>query len=340
MHNVAQSHYFWKSSQLANNALRHHRPKRVFDDRNFVKIDRTTLNTLLRSGLKPQIKTRKQLAALLGLDPTSLTRWFASHDRLGNPRYPVVPDRHVSDILQIFDLPPDSLYLENEQFRQYCFELALQRAEDNDDAKQKALIRLENIARRKLTIPVNSGQKSHERTFTLAIVVIFAGVAWWWFYSDGLKQIEPYFADPAEKEANCWTGYSPSMGSFDGEDKADPCHYSKLFHRALEQLKTSNKKEDSAKSSKDNYLENDYILFLFTILEQRRTDQKLSLNIELGRRELRHLRYDTALAYFQVAKQIFDTSPKQNPKVLDEITAYIKAAVSGDYSNKNPRPEV
>ncbi|PAJ76287.1 hypothetical protein CJF42_00940 [Pseudoalteromonas sp. NBT06-2] len=81
-----------------------------------MKIDRNKLNTLLRSGLNPEIKTRKHLAAHLSLDPTSLTRWFASRDRLGNPRYPVVPDRHVTKILQLFTLDPDSLNLNDENF--------------------------------------------------------------------------------------------------------------------------------------------------------------------------------------------------------------------------------
>ena len=86
-----------------------------------MKIDRNKLNTLLRSGLNPEIRTRKNLAAHLGLDPTSLTRWFASRDRLGNPRYPVVPDRHVTKILQLFNLDPQTLNLEDAVFRQYWF---------------------------------------------------------------------------------------------------------------------------------------------------------------------------------------------------------------------------
>jgi hypothetical protein len=49
-----------------------------------MKTDRNKLNTLLHSGLNPEIKTRKQLAAYLSLDPTSLTRWLANKDRLGN----------------------------------------------------------------------------------------------------------------------------------------------------------------------------------------------------------------------------------------------------------------
>jgi len=73
-----------------------------------LKIDRAKLNTILKSGLNPKVKTRKQLAVCLGLDPTSLTRWFASKDRLGKPRYPVVPDRHVTKILAIFNLNVES----------------------------------------------------------------------------------------------------------------------------------------------------------------------------------------------------------------------------------------
>ena len=90
-----------------------------------MKINRVKLNAMLRSGLNPAVSTRKQLAAHLNLDATSITRWFASTDSAGNPRYPVVPDRHVIAILQLFSLSPEHLQLSDEDFRQFCFAQAI-----------------------------------------------------------------------------------------------------------------------------------------------------------------------------------------------------------------------
>jgi tetratricopeptide (TPR) repeat protein len=103
-----------------------------------VKINRAKLNAILRSGLHPQITTRKLLAAHLNLDPTSLTRWFATTDRLGNPRFPVVPDRHVTAILQTFSLEASSLSLSDEDFRQYCFDRAVQHAQSQEQTTVSA----------------------------------------------------------------------------------------------------------------------------------------------------------------------------------------------------------
>lgn len=105
-----------------------------------MKITRAKLNAMLRSGLRGDITTRKQLAAHLGLEPTSLTRWFTSTDSAGNPRYPVVPDRHVTPILQLFSLEPNSLNLSDEDFRQHCIEQSLRDAPIIDNALESELI--------------------------------------------------------------------------------------------------------------------------------------------------------------------------------------------------------
>ena len=303
----------------------------------FVKIDRTKLNILLRSGLKSEIKTRKQLAAQLGLDPTSLTRWFANRDRLGNPRYPIVPDRHVGNILQIFDVEADSLNLDDTKFRQYCFTIALERNNHSNDGAQKALLRLESIARRKLTIKINDTQNNNNRYFILATVLVVMGVAWW-VYVNKFNQNESQHGDSVAAESSCWAGYSESLGSFTQEDTADPCHYGKLFYNALEQLKANNNDDVSVKVIQINNAEDDYILFLANKLQQRRVDQEISLNIEFGRRALKQLNYVEALAYFQTAETALATSPMQRPKFLSSLSAYIRTAVAANKSNQKSHP--
>ena len=295
-----------------------------------MKIDRAKLNTLLKSGLNPNVKTRKHLAAQLGLDPTSLTRWFASRDRLGNPRYPVVPDRHVANILQIFDLEPESLTLDDEKFRQHCLEVALRHAEENDDNKQKALLRLENIARRKLTLPVQSSQSNRHIHLLLLMVIVFAGMSLWWSKQTKLGQSYPLLSTSMPAGVDCWTGYSESLGSFDALDKADPCHYGKLFHNALEHLKASNDKNQLSKSNKPTAITDEYILFLSKNLEQRRIDEKITLYVELGRRELNRPDYSAAVKYFKAAEEMLLSSPNQNPKLSTKISNYIAAAISAD----------
>jgi len=292
-----------------------------------VKIDRTKLNTLLKSGLNPEIKTRKHLAAQLGLDPTSLTRWFASRDRLGNPRYPVVPDRHVANILQIFNLAAESLTLDDQQFRQHCLEVALQQAEENDDSKQKALLRLENIARRKLTLPPHSNQNRRQLYFLLFTAIVVSGISFWWFNQTHLSQSKPSATGPVAAEMNCWTGYSDSLGYFDEVDMADPCHYGKLFHKALEQLKASNENALAAKSGKMKEAQEEYILFLSKHLQQRGIDQQVNLNIELGRLEFNRANYTEALSYFKNAEKILVASPNQNAMLVTRLSTYIRATL-------------
>jgi len=279
-----------------------------------VKIDRAKLNTLLRSGLDPEIKTRKQLAARLGLDPTSLTRWFASRDRLGNPRYPVVPDRHVANILQAFNLEPDCLTLEDDKFRQHCFEIALQRAEISNEAKQA--LRHENIIQRKLTLPVTSTSKKTSVNLYIVASILLVGAGWWWTNSTESEQI-----NSGVTKLNCWTGYSESLGRFEEDDKSDPCHYGKLFHNALEQLKTSN--EGKLQPNSTNAAAKEYILFLSKHLEQRRLEEKVKLNIELGRSELNRSNNAAALLHFEIAQEILASEPNKNAKLMARVTAYI-----------------
>ncbi len=282
-----------------------------------MKIDRAKLNTLLRSGLNPEIKTRKQLAAHLGLDPTSITRWFASRDRLGNPRYPVIPDRHVTKILQLFNLEPQWLALNDEEFRHHCFDMSLQHTKDQDDLEQKDLLRLENVAQRKLTINQYTTQKNGKVPLLIAATLLCVVGGWFFTVSNPLGYFKS--TSTAEKSAStktkCWVGYAPSLGDFNGEDKADPCHYRKLLHNAVTQLKAINNSPNTSASSGELAASQDYILFLAEQLEQRRIIDKITLNMELGKSELHRLNYLAAQQYFQIASDILASSSNQTHKL-------------------------
>ena len=299
-----------------------------------MKIDRAKLNTLLKSGLNSEVKTRKHLAERLGLDPTSLTRWFASRDRLGNPRYPVVPDRHVTNILKVFDLSADLLGLDQEKFRQHCFDVALLRAEENDEANQKALLRLENIARRKLTVPtqVNSSRPMVYSILLIGIVIV--GIVYWWFNQYPLNQQESKVIGDTTNAVSCWTGYSDPFGDYDEEDEADPCHYGKLFHNALAHLKAHNENGLSSQTNQNRGVEEEYILFLSKQLEQRKIKQQIELNIELGRRQLDASNYAEALVYFNKAEKILDSSATQNAQLKSKLFIYISAALAAELPPK------
>ena len=302
-----------------------------------MKINRSKLNTLLRSNLKPAIKTRKQLAAQLGLDPTSLTRWFAAHDRLGNPRYPVVPDRHVANILQIFELQPDCLDLDDEAFHQYCFALALQRHADDDQARQKARVRLEKIAQRTLTIPQRPGRSRYTTLAVLAGGTLMAGAVWYWLNpTAGLWQPSQSIKSEVDTAA-CWTGYSASLGHFPQTDEADPCHYGKLFHRAMVQLKADNDSPSAA--NKDLGAQADYILFLANQLQQRQARQAISLQIELGRLALRRLDHPAARSYFQSAQTQLADLPQPDPEQVKNLSTYLEALSAGEKRSKFPQPD-
>jgi hypothetical protein len=279
-----------------------------------VKIDKNKLNTLLRSGLNPEIKTRKQLAAQLGLDPTSLTRWFATRDRLGNPRYPVVPDRHVTKILAIFKLSPQCLSLDEEQFRHHCFELSLQNKKGQIDVRQQ------NVALRKLSIEEYS--PSNTGTFPVLLFILFIiSAITWYFISDKSSLFEQKKPTPPEyslTKTKCWAGFSTSLGNFEKEDAADPCHYAKLFHQAINQLKVKNQSQlihSAEVTSTENYL-----VFLSSQLDLRRLNDTISLHMELGKSELHQLNYLAAQKHFDLAHKLLVSSSHPNPKIMAEIS--------------------
>lgn len=281
-----------------------------------MKIDKNKLNTLLRSGLNPEIKTRKQLAAQLGLDPTSLTRWFATRDRLGNPRYPVVPDRHVTKILALFNLLPQSLSLDEEAFRHHCFELSLQHKKGQNDLRQK------NVALRKLSIEEYPTSNNQAFLMTLCAVLISLGIAWY-FISEKYDFFEQPVSSNIEysvTEVKCWAGFSSSLGDFPKEDKADPCHYSKLYHQAISRLKTLNKEQPQPISTNEVTNSQDYLLFLSEQLDQRRLYDKIILNVELGKSALLQLNFITAQNHFDIASNILSSTSSPDPKILAEIS--------------------
>ncbi|MFT5756857.1 MAG: hypothetical protein ACI9LM_001582 [Alteromonadaceae bacterium] len=289
-----------------------------------MKIDRNKLNTLLRSGLNPEILTRKHLAARLNLDPTSLTRWFSSRDRLGNPRYPVIPDRHVTKILQLFKLDPNSLILNDEEFRHYCFENSLSQTNHQSDLEHKNKLRLECAAQRKLSISdYASGRKKQPVLIVFTVIILF--IIGWYF-------INPFqFNDPKslsienERTVNiekCWTGYSPSLGVFDYEDDADRCHYGKLFHNALMQLKTENTNLNISIKTNKHSATQDYITFLFEQLEYRRIRDNITLSIELGKSEIHSSNYQAAQSHFRNASEMLTSLPQPPTQMLIEISTY------------------
>jgi len=289
-----------------------------------VKIDRNKLNTILRSGLNPEIKTRKQLAAHLSLDPTTLTRWFSSRDRLGNPRYPVVPDRHVTKILQLFKLDSQSLNLNDEEFRQYCFENSLSQSSRQSDLEQKQKLRLEKASQRKLIISDYSTGRNKRPFIVIASIMMLSVLAWYFIKPFHFNDSQSLASenDKTVNELKCWTGYSPALGVFDAEDKADPCHYGKLFHNALMQLKAENNKLKFSIPLTERSANQQYISFLFQQLEYRRISDNISLNIELGKSELHRSNYQAAQAYFRNASDMLTTLPKPNLKMLTEISTY------------------
>lgn len=280
----------------------------------------------MRSGLNPEIKTRKQLAAQLGLDPTSLTRWFATRDRLGNPRYPVVPDRHVTKILALFNLSPQCLSLDDEEFRHHCFELSLQVKKGQNDIRQQ------NVVLRKLNIEEYSPPNNRAFHLLILIVLITSVIAWYFLRgkSDFFEQAIPSKDKYSITKTKCWSGYSSSLGDFEEEDIADPCHYGKLFHQALNQLKAKNQSHLHSTSAIEVTASKNYLLFLSKQLDQRRLNEKISLNVELGKSELRQLNYLSAQNHFEIAHNILTSSIDPDPKIFAEIStlnAQIKSAL-------------
>ena len=292
-----------------------------------LKIDRSKLNTILRSGLNPEIKTRKQLATYLSLDPTSITRWFSTRDRLGNPRYPVVPDRHVTKILQLFNLDPQSLSLDDDEFRQYCFEQSLLQINHQNDLEEKNKARLAKALERQLTISDYATPKRGIRSQAAVLSLVILVAAVWYFtkplyISDSEPKVSVAGKHKALNELECWTGYSSSLGDFKGEDVSDPCHYRKLFHRALIRLKAENESFNSLDTRDGSSGTHSYISFLFEQLENRRIRESIALNIELGKSEMYRKNYIAAQNHFDNASELLMKLPEHLPELSNEISIH------------------
>lgn len=290
-----------------------------------MKIDRTKLDILLRSGLNPDIKTRKQLAAHLGLDPTSLTRWFATRDRLGNPRFPVVPDRHVTKILQLFNLDPMSLHLDNVAFRDVCFGQSLSQSNHETELAQKNQIRLENARQRTLDMSHYVQQPPIRRPVLIAsFVLAFLSAVYVVVQLTTMNSSERFAEELLwEREVACWTGYSPSLGVFDKDDKADPCHYGKLFHNALIQLRNENRQLNLSEPDAEQPADHAYIAFLFEHLEHRRTRDAIVLHVELGKNEMHRANFQVAESHFLRANEMLASLPENNVELSTEISSYL-----------------
>ena len=290
-----------------------------------VKINREKLNSLLKSGLNPQVKTRKQLAEKLELDPTSLTRWFATRDRLGNPRYPVVPDRHISNILRVFSLDAECFAMDDEAFHRYCFELALQRQDVSLSGEKKLLTREDKVARRRMSIPM-SPMRKRRMAFKLAASGCIAALSifgWLHLQQDALPG-----ANIGKKisENNCWRGFAVEGEEFDHPDASDPCHYRKLLHRSLAKLKAQNREESGAGQITVDAT-GDYIAFLSEKLEQRHVREKAIIKYELGRSELHKGNYALALDYLTEAQALLKALPDVSPQLHDEVKEYLAIAL-------------
>ena len=129
----------------------------------------------------------------------------------------------------------------------------------------------------------------------------------------------------SSNEAKCWLGYSPALGDFKGEDKADTCHYGHLYHNAIMHLKTLNKNNQLSLSSGEFAETKDYIMFLSEHLDQRRINDKITVNIELGKNEFYRLNYQAAQQYFEMANEILASSSNPNPKIVAEIATYTES---------------
>ena len=302
-----------------------------------MKIDREKLSTLLKSGLHPEINTRKKLAAEMGLDPTSITRWFAVRDRLGNPRYPVVPDRHVNRILDIFNAQPSWLSLENDAFRQVCFETAIEHTQKAALSEKEKAERLKRIEQRRLVIDDYTLDEQRWLSKRKGVLLVFVLVALTVLLTnrhqlpllndvdlipqnENAKQREKIAAYmlPVEK---CWTGFSASVGEFEEPDPADPCHYTKLLNEALVQLSVNNLPNQPTNEQQYASLNahHDYLKFLSAKLDQRRIREKMILNIELAKSELKRNNEKAAANYLVLTKQLQQQLTTSYPHVTSEI---------------------
>ena len=290
-----------------------------------MKIDKAKLNTLLKSGLNPEITTRKQLAARLEMDPTSLTRWFATRDRLGNPRFPVVPDRHVTTILELFQLAPEALSLDDDAFREHCFNLSVQGNQSRSKQAEQAQLRLQKIAERQLKVEDYSAAKKKPlpKAALLGGAAVVASV--WWLVDLTVFSEKPAAINadrPPLYETPCWQGYSAQLGDFGEDDSADPCHYRKLYQNALAQLRNEPKSE---RDEGDWSATRDYLLFLSGELDKRRLNDKIALHVELGKLAFNAQSYASAREYFQHAKTLLATSTDQNPTLKAEIATHLES---------------
>ena len=289
-----------------------------------VNIDRAKLNTLLKSGLNPNIKTRKQLAAHLGLDPTTLTRWFSSRDSLGNPRHPVVPDRHVARLLALFELDPKCLILEQDEFRQYCFDASLLHVNKQEDEKKRHEARLEKISKRQLDIQNYVLKPAARRNlpfrYLTAGLFLMAGVFGYVFISDSKSQMQ--LAQESTFKIDCWQGYSDELGEFKDADRSDPCHYAKLFQNGLDKLRQSNSNHASPVIP-DRSAKSEYLIFLSKQLDQRRLEQKITLNLELGKFEYHRNNYVAAQEHLLAAKSLLSSELQPSSELLAQISHYL-----------------
>lgn len=292
-----------------------------------VKINREKLNTLLKSGLNPEVKTRKHLAEKLDLDPTSLTRWFSTRDRLGNPRYPVVPDRHINNILMVFNLDPQCFELDDEAFHRYCFELAIQRQEEGQSQSKKLLTRQDKVDSRRLSIPMSEVSKRRTigylaATFAAVVVVGVLGISIW------PKQDIVNHQASVLAEEQCWQGFAEGELDTKTQDQSDPCHYRKLLYRAINQLKADNQNQSETERITVDAT-GDYIAFLSQKLEQRNLLEKAVLNYELGRNQLIKGNEDAALEHFLIAQNALSEVPVPDKAFLEELQQYIDKAQKG-----------
>ena len=81
----------------------------------------------------------------------------------------------------------------------------------------------------------------------------------------------------------------------------------------------------------------EYIIFLSNQLEQRRVEQQVELNIELGRREFNRLNYSEAIDYFRKAEKIIGSTVEQNTLLKDKLFNYLNAALAAEIPSNQPK---
>lgn len=308
-----------------------------------MKITRHKLNSLLRSGLNPDITTRKQLAKILELDPTSLTRWFASHDRLGNPRYPVVPDRHVKSILRLFSLQPSDLNLSDENFKQFCFDKAFSISNDSKEASTTA--ELPVGARENHFIIPEPKQNITAPWLTVCILgfLAFALTVRSDLKTDSLFKLNQMIVDTPN---TCWRelktaalkdnqlGQEPPStfyplrfsSDFDSTMEVNErCSYQAILEQGLVVLnKNPAPKLDNAPSLVD------LLAFVSKKLDDSQTERKAILRFEMGRKEIRMQQLQQASVHFSEALELLSSIPSVNEELFKKLSTYSSLANYGD----------